>query len=261
MWNIIKAQNYQTKRDNVTVYGILAGMVYLLAGLISIDGSLSDITGSLWLVYMGAEMPIVLAIITLILTARICGWDYADKTMNYEVLAGHSRGAVYWGRIITSMLWGIPVGIIMLLLPMLLFTVTKGWGVSMSLQGALLHLLLLLFPMLRLICEFALLTFLLKNCYAAMLIGWVLYASVNIIAMVAEETAEVRLTVQFAATNMAALLNFSNYTIKYIDGEDVMVFDTALDSALAVQSAAVSLLVGAVCLIIGYICFKKSDMA
>lgn len=259
MWNIIKAQNYQTKSDNVVVYAFLAGLFLLSVSFLDAD-SLADMTGSLYLAVAGAGIPIVLVIITLILTARICGWDYADKTMNYEVLAGHSRGEVYWGRIISSMLWGMTGGIVLTLLPVLIFTVMNGWGCSMSLQGAVRHLLLLLFPMLRLICEFALLTFLLRSCYVAMIVGWVLYASINIITMVVEEASDLKLTVQFAATNMTRLLDFGNYTVGYIDGKDVMIYDTALDSALAVQSVAVSLLAGAVCLMIGYICFKKSDM-
>lgn len=259
MWNIIKAQNYQTRGDNVVIYGFLACLLPLLVSFLNQD-SFGNMTGSLYLVHAGEVLPFVIVIITLVLTTRICGWDYADKTMNYEVLAGHSRGEVYWGRIIASMLWGMGAGIVITFLPVLLFTVVNGWGFSISFKGALMRLLLLLFPMFRLVCEFALLTFLLRSCYVAMIIGWVLYGTANIITMIAEETAKLRFTVQLASANMSSLLNFENYTIGYIDGEDIMLYDTALDASLTVGSVVVSVAVGAGCLVIGYICFKKGDM-
>ncbi len=259
MWNIMKAQNYQTKGDNLVILVLLAGFL-LPTGAVLIDFDVSELSGSLFMAQLGSVLPSFLGMVLVILVSRICGWDAGDKTINYEILAGHSRAEVYFGRVIMSVIWGLGSGIAMLVLPVLGITLINGWGDSMNPGNAAVHCVLFLFPMLRLICEFAMLTFLMRDCYKAMLVGWVFFAVSVIGIMVYEELMDRVLTLQLVITNMRQVIGFDNYKLEYIEGEDIPVYMTGMDAPLVIGTILVSLLVGGACLAIGYAVFKKQDM-
>lgn len=262
MRNIMKALNYQVKKDNCTIYAFLFALLFVFLVLPSMGDSVSfdTLTGSLFAASLGGMYPMLLMIVTVIVSTRICGYDYKDKTMNYEIMAGHSRKEVYWGRVIVAIMWCMGGGFLIMLLPNLFFTAVCGWGVSMDLGGTIVCYLLVLFPLFRMTCEFILLTFLLKNSDIAGVIGYVLFCVEVIIAMILHELLEVAFTVQFAATNMIRLLDFSNFSLGYVNGEDVAIYSNAIEGSLAAGTMGVSLVVGVVCLILGYAYFKKSDL-
>lgn len=259
MWNIIKAQNYQIRGDNLVILVLLAGLL-LPTGTLLMDFDISELTGSFFLAQLGSVLPIGLGMVLVILVSRICGWDAGDKTMNYEVLAGHSRAEVYFGRVMMSVIWGLGSGIAMLVLPVLGATMINGWGDNMNLSDAAVHCVLFLFPMLRLICEFAMLAFLLRDCYKTMLIGWSFFAVSMIGIMIYEELTNKVLTVQLVITNMREVIGFGNYKLEYVAGEDIPVYVTGMDVSFVMETILVSLLVAGACLVVGYAVFKKQDM-
>lgn len=258
MWNIMKAQNYQTKRDNVIIYTFLAALLFFF--LVVDYGAFDELSGSLFFAGDGEVVQILCIIVTLVLVCRICGWDLTDKTVNYEVLSGHKRAEVYFGRVVIGLLWSVVSCMVVTAIPILVFSIIKGWGESLGFLTALTHYMLLIFPLLRLACEITLLTFLINNCYAAMLIGWVLVAFSMMGGMVLEELFDTRLTIHFATTNISALFQFDNYSTMEIGGETVIVFKNTLEPSLVISTIVVSLLVGGSCLAIGYLIFRKRDL-
>ena len=201
------------------------------------------------------------AIVFVILAPRICGWDATDKTMNYEIMAGHSRKEVYFGRVIVCLIWSMVSGIVIMVLPVLVMTMINGWGENVNVYDVVIRYLLILFPMFRLICELILLTFLLRNCYVSMLVGWVFFDAALIGSMVYMELTEKQLTVQLAVSNLITLFGFDNYKLEYVGGEDIPVFSAGLSSSMILGTVFVSLLVGGICLAIGYVVFQKRDMS
>lgn len=262
MWNLIKAQKYQIKRDNAIIYIYLLGALYFVGFWADylMGHKIGEITGSVAAVHNGSVCMIVTGILVALLTARIMGWDYNDKTLNYELLAGHSRAKVFWSRVLVSMLWCLVSVIIVLLVPLLVFGILNGWGVTADLGGTLLRYALTLFPLLRFCCECILLTVLMRNCYMVMIIGFVLYEFSWVFAEMQALMTNVKLTTHFASTNVTRLLEFGRQYFDYIDGEDVVVHETAMEASLVMGTMGVSLLVGGACLFIAYRYFKKCDL-
>lgn len=260
MYNLIKALNYQTRRDNFLFYSVLAGCFsYILTIILySEHGDLSKLYGGEAVVVFGSSCA-GLAFFVLILTARICGWDYGDKTMNYELLSGHSRGAVFWSRTLVSLCWCIPIGLIITVLPAAVFTLINGWGDNMDFGGAALRFLLLLFPLFRITCEIILLTFILKNCYLSMVSGFILTEITQIAVMFINELSSTKITYQLAVSNITALFEF-NEKMGYVNGKDITVYQTGLETAFVLGTILFSLGVGIICLIIGSLLFKKRDI-
>ncbi len=261
MRNIIKAINYQIARDNFTYYAFLAGFgLVILHIFISInDSSFEYFNGIQYVATLGENSSTSIVIAVSILTARICGWDYTDKTINYEILTGHKRSQVYWGRVIPCVILNLFMVICLMVLPLLILTAINGWGEGMDPGGAAVRIALALFPAFRTICEIALLTFLLKNCYFGMIFGFLLTDVQVIIGMIIAEYTKTTITWQIANMNISELFVF-NTKMGFIGGEDVTVYDTALEPSMIIGTIAASLIVGIACLIIGGIVFKKSDL-
>jgi ABC-type transport system involved in multi-copper enzyme maturation permease subunit len=260
MWNIIKAQNYQIKKDNVTVYVFLFGLIISLIMPV-VDGDVSNLTGSEFVLTLSSSIEVILPIAVLVLTARICGWDYADKTMNYEILAGHSRKQVYWGRVVSSVVTTLACCIVMTAVPTILYTIIGGWGASLDFGNVMLSFILSFFPLLRLISFFALLTFILKNGYVAMLVGWMLYGMQMIAITLILDLFDLKENVQFASINLMSLFKYDNATFKTVNGKEVAVFASSLSGSLILQTIVVSIVVAVIYLLLGYRIFKHRDLS
>lgn len=262
MHNIIKALNYQTRRDNFLIYSILAGLYMIVISLIDyFNYNFDKLNGGTVVAVTGTQMCISMSVIftVLLLGTRICGWDYADKTMNYEILAGHSRKHVYWSRVIVCIIWCTCVSLAIVILPVIVFTIINGWGDNMSFGGAAVRYLLLIFPMFRIICEFALITFLTGSCYKGMVLGFILSETGMMIYVLAEELADFKCRYLLSMSNIDALFAF-NAKFGYVNGMDIEVYETAVKPSLAVGTIIISLAVGAGCLLIGWLVFKKRDV-
>lgn len=261
MWNIMKSQNYQIKRDNLTVYAALLCLVLPVFGLLLDDAGLDSMDGSLFTVSMFAFFPYLFIIWSLIVITRICGWDMNDKTINYELLSGHSRVVVYFGRVFTGLIWTMFGGIVVSLLPILLLTAVKGWGHSLDFGETAVRYAVMLCPYFRWACELILLTFLVKSSHAAAVLGFVLFEGSLILATVLQEMTDIDIDVQFATSNMLELSEVSNFRDMLIGENTVSVYEAALDSKLMTGSVVISLVVGIICLLLGYAVFRRRDMS
>lgn len=259
MWNIMKAQNYQAKSDNINIYILIVG---LILPFLDVLDDMDKISGSMYFIVSGSGTVFILSlIVTLVLVCRICGWDLADKTLNYEVLSGHKRSEIYFGRVFVSLFYSMLFCMVLIVIPILVISIINGFGDTFSLKNVFLHYMLLLFPLLRLACELVLLTFLVNNCYAAMILGWMIFCFSMIGSMILEGLSNIDLTFHFVATNIISLFQFDNYHLEEISGKEVMVFQNNLDFSLVIGTITASVLVGGICLAIGYLVFRKRDLS
>ena len=254
MRNIIKALNYQTRTDNVTYYSILLAVFLTIFGMLDFD-----MTGSEYVALNGESISLLPVFLILMLGVRILGWDYADKTMNYEILSGHHRREVYFARVIVAHIWCIVFCVGFMLIPVLVFTLINGWGETMDFGGMALRFALAIFPMIRIVCQYVLLVFLVKSAYIAWAAGYLLSMFAMFIPMLFEELMQIKFTYQFANTNLTKLFTF-NQSIGYVNGEDVTICHTELDPSMIIGTIGVSIAVSVICLAIGYAIFRKSDV-
>ena len=259
MWNIIKAQNYQTRNDIIVIAAlIIIGIMSVISPLFNgLNIPFSELTGSIYAV--NSDKSFLLFII-LIITTRVCGWDQSDKTINYEILAGHNRAAVYFGRIITSIIWVTAVCAVLMFGPLAVCSVINGWGYSADFNGVMLRYVLSFLPIIRVTCELALLTFILRKGGLSGILGYLLIDGVVIADSIISMETDSKLTWQFGETNLMCVSGFSDFSYGYVNGEDIEVFETALDPSLILGTIAASVIVGAACLIIGSVIFRKSNM-
>lgn len=254
MRNIIKALTYQTRTDNVTYYSILLAVFLTIFGMLDFD-----MTGSEYVALNGESISLLPVFLILMLGVRILGWDYADKTMNYEILSGHHRREVYFARVIVAHIWCIAFCVGFMLLPIIIFTLINGWGETMDFGGMALRFALAIFPMIRIVCQYVLLVFIVKSAYIAWAAGYLLSMFSMLIPMLFEELMQIKFTYQFANTNLMKLFTF-NQSMGYVNGEDVTICHTELEPSMIIGTIGVSVAVSVICIVLGYVIFRKSDV-
>lgn len=257
MRNIIKAMNYQVKNDRVTYFSMLLALLLMGSNLIGSD--LSEVTGSSF-ICMAGDMTALLPIFgILILSVRICGWDYTDKTINYEILSGHHRRDVYFARVIVAISWCVLICLAGMVFPVLVFTAINGWGDTMDVKGMMLRFALAIFPILRIICQYVLLVFVTKNAYASWAAGYIATMFSMLITMILKEILSLEFTWHLASSNLMKLFTF-NQSMGYINNEDIVICHTSLETSFITGTIVVSLLISLLCIGAGYFFFKKSDV-
>lgn len=260
MWNIMKAINYQFRKDMLCFLTCVIGIVFPLVLVLSSADNISSLSASETFLNMAQWIPTYFFLIALIIVTRICGADCQDKTLNYEVLSGHSRSQIYVTRLLASVIWTVAILVISIGLPLMMSMLIGGWGMCLPVKEAFLRMGLVLIVLFRMICCLAFLTFLLQNGYIAMAVGYVLYALGTIVYLLADYF-DFSLSTQTCGINWTYILEFENYSISNINGKDVAIVKDTVSASYATETLFVSIGVAVVVAVIGYAIFRKRDLS
>ena len=265
MKNIMKAQLLPLKKDRICRFifiGILVVMcmlVYMLA-----DMALSNSGRNSNYLPTGGEQAIIMMTMTTVLsqffmylfTAQACGVDFTDKTMNYEIMAGHTRREVYFGRVIPTIIIGTVGTMLLMVLPIVADVIIMGgWGDKVNFTDILLRHLLMIFPIARVICEFIFLTFIIKNPYIVMGIS---YVACILLGMNVPTTTDHCFVLGMTNINAIAVIN--EWQSFGLGGDLHYIYETGLSADFVIPTIIVSVIIGAIALLLGYTFFKNDDM-
>jgi len=259
MKNIVKAQFFQIVRDKVIKYMVVITLIMqvLMVMLpIWLDNQKPTTAGEFFATNgaMLMEFPIFYIILV---TAQICGADFMDKTHNYELSAGHKRYEVYLGRVIAAAIVGGVGALFFTILPVGIYTALYGWGDKVAFAPILLRGLLALLPYLRMVCEFAFITFIVKNPYVGMGLGYVVFMLT--MATLSGTTIEVN-SVFLGVTNLSLLSMVSKWATYGLGSDMNYIFDASISAGTIWGTVAASVVFGAAALYLGYVFFKNDDM-
>lgn len=256
MWNIMRAQIYQAIRNKMTwfifFFAIALNVVFSFGFLVDNEGGLS---GSLAVATLGSMYCLTGLLFLMVFTADVTGKDFTDKTINYEILSGHSRREVFFGRFIVAVLMGSLGALFIMLLFPCLITLLSGWGNTMELQGVVLRYLLIFVTLFRVVCEVTLLTFLTKNPYITYLVGFLSGYIQMILPMLQTEYPD-----WFTNKNSVSLSVWHCLDLLDFLDESELLYQSGVESLVIGQSIGVSLLVGVVLLVISFTFFRSDDL-
>lgn len=259
MWNIMKAQNYQIKKDNLTYITFLLGAALAAVPMLGVS-DMSGINGGLYALHYLSILPFVYIIFAIVLCTKIFGGDMADKTINYETLSGHSRTEVYFSRCLLALVWGLFGSVMVTALPMLLMGLIFGWGQEVLPGELLIRYLLLFILAVRLISEVILLTTILRNSIVSGVLGYVMVGGSVIVSMLLDSGFGIKTGHVLFASEMDLLTNVSNSQNILVNGEKITRYLLAMEPKDIAGSLLSSLLAAAVCIYAGYCIFRKRDM-
>ncbi|MGN0153345.1 MAG: hypothetical protein ACI4A3_02765 [Lachnospiraceae bacterium] len=257
MWNIVKAQRYQLRRDKM-VYGMFF-FALVMSGIFFfqlVTDMPGEVNGSTVVAELGSLFLMVSLLFLLVVAANISGNDFLDKTINYEILSGHSRKQVYFGRVLPAVFYGVLGTMVLSLFWPVLVTLTQGWGGLMEAKGVWIRYGLLVFVFFRLICELVFLTFITKNTHITYLIGFSLsYAEMIIIMLLDSENRYL-----VGVGNCLELINFEEWSTIFLNEQEQIFYNSALNPEMIIGTIVISLVFGILSLILGYVYFKHDDL-
>lgn len=258
MKNIIKSQLYQIKKSSFTYIVFLAVLVMQLANLMGEwDYRGGEMYGSTYIAANGFYTTLVALIFAIVFTGQVCGADFIDRTANYELMSGHLRKQAYFSRAIISLAGGGIGAAIIIAAPVVISTAACGWGNDIRVCDAVFRYLLALLPILRIICEFIFLAYVVKNAYVIMACGFFTY----ILGIALPEYLGRSESVFLGITNLSRLCSFEAWTT-YTVGEMKMytVYEAGVSANDVASTLLASVIIGGLFLAIGYLYFKKDDL-
>jgi len=259
MKNIMKSQLIQLRKDKISrliFIGILA--VTLITVLMMVDAALGDmnITGGEHAIGLLTMTQLLAQFFMYLFTAQACGADFTDKTMNYEIMSGHTRREVYFGRVIPAIVIGTLGTMFLIAAPIVAeVIIVGGWGDKVSLADMLQRLLLMAFPIARMICEFVFLTFIIKNPYIVMGISYLLCVILGMNIHGSWDHCFV-----LGMSNLSAITVIDRWNSFGLGGDLYYIYETGLSPDFVLPTIIVSVVVGAAALLLGYTFFKNDDM-
>ncbi len=259
MLNILKENLRQAVHDKLLLG---AGALLVIEGISTVAGdeTLTAATGSEAVggigIFAGALLPIFIGVIT----GRICGTDLRDKTANYEILFGKKRSAVYLGRFFAALIVSCAVTLLVTLVPVCFMALRNGWGGSITAGNALLHLGMIFPFVFRLAAVYAALTFLAGNDLVPITVSFVGTLLVMIASFLLED-AGYALTWQTAASDLKTMLDFSNTTEGFLNGQDILVYKAFLSGGTVLRMLCTSFGIGLMWLAAGLAVYRKRDIS
>ncbi len=257
MKNIIKAQFYQLTKEFIpffTLVGVtLCSVLITMAADLQFFGETEPRTGCECFAESSLGFVTMAMLFVAITVPMMCGNDFLDKTTNYELLSGHIRREVFFGRAIPTIIVGTLGCMIASTAPVIAATIRNGWGDYISADDVCFRFFLMLFPVIRIICELILLSFIIKNPYIVMALGWLSVMIGNMIIGLGSYFS-------LGFTTIAKTITVDSWLTYGLEENVNFIYDAAFPAADVALVIISSVLISAAALYLGYIFFKKDDL-
>lgn len=192
-----------------------------------------------------------------IVTGDICAGDFSDKTYYNELMSGRTRLQSFVSRSAMAGIVSFAGSYVIMLVPVITSIALYGWGTLFSPDVWIIRMAAMAAPLIRLICIFIFLSYVIKNSMIMAAAGVFGFSWVNMAAGVFDISGHPELTAVSSIASLSAFRSWNtlgiNYTVNYV-------FEEHLTSGKITSVIIFSLLFSAVYLITAYCFFKKDDL-
>ena len=261
MKDLIKAQLYQISRTRV--YYLVAVFLIAMAALFGAveymngadeleEGQL--LTASDFFTRMTITPTMALMGMTF-LGAFICGDDFFDKTMNYELTSGRLRKQAFLSRVIVTLMMCTAFGLLMMITTIMTADILNGWGSSIPVSAAVTRTLLCIFPFIRYSCFVIMLSYIIKRP------GFTFLACYGILNGITLVTPKDPFSYNVISLNtISEFMHFKYYCTFGLARDAAVVYTPEIQTSAAVSGIVVSLAFSALYLLTAYSYFHKDDI-
>lgn len=254
MMNIMKSVCYGLRKNTLYTKGFLAFLAISFIITIPILTENDNYTVSEFVADGGMMEPALLFMG--IVVCSICVGDSKDKTMNYELLTGHSRKEIFLGRTIVALFVGVAGTILINIIPVIVTSFVFGWGGKITIGAYASHILLSGFPILRYGTALVFLSFAFRDVFKAAGIGIAYRTLTGMLVDAMHGNAYIT-----SMHNLNEVLCCNAWETYTLSGTQVQCYDATIPLQTVVLTIAVSLASGGILLLLAYYYFKKDDVA
>ncbi|MDE5753318.1 MAG: hypothetical protein K2H89_02040 [Oscillospiraceae bacterium] len=258
--NLIRSQLFQLRHEHDIWRELLACLAFqiiivLIFALGMETQGIYDVqaTGCMFFAENSKMIMLLPVSFVFLLAGQICAGDFTDKTQNYEIMAGHSRSEIYCSRVILSLILGILSGMLLVVVPVVAAGLYYGWGEQMPVSDAVSRILLVAFPMIRMICEAVFLAFISRHPYLPAIVGggMIMLSSLGMLD---------QCTPLLGISNVNLLCRIEKYIVFDPQEHLLYTYDASLAGTDIVGTVILSLAGGILALLLGNYFFRKDDI-
>ena len=199
------------------------------------------------------------ALYGLIFTALIAGQfavcDFNDKTINYEIMAGHGRGEIFFSRVVVSVLLGGVGGTLVLFIVPFIDALKVGWGGSIQISTALLKVFMVFLLYCRVSAELIFFAVILKQT-RFVFVAEALSGLIELVLMIEAEGSKYI----FAISAVGEIMNFNEFDLSHLDGKWEFFFDSAFEPFTTAAVSVGYIAAAALFIFCAYKEFLRSDL-
>lgn len=262
MNNIIKSQLFQNRKNVIL---IIASAVVIIVPLLLylMNDNCSEMTGGIAAYSVSDLMPMLVSYYIFLSVPLLFSSDTADKTMNYEILSGHSRTKVFWSRIYVVYMITIPAIILSLILPVAAASAVNGFGANIKPGELAVMFASFICIAARMISEIIFLTFLVEKPLVSMVLSMPLEGMIMLPAYIIPALNGDEYTGRMYYSSLyrlSSVLDFSNSKTGFYKGEDIIQFVTEKDICMRITDTAGAMLMAVILLLLTFSLFKRKDL-
>lgn len=264
MKGIIKSQFYQLKHERLLMLVFVVLFAFMLIQAFLLSGMADNQTTDMYLADNNFSMIFTALTFPFAATGFMCGSDFRDKTLNYEIMSGHMRYEIYFGRVVPCLIVSVLGFLVLMFAPILQNTLMHGWGTEIRMDHMLIRIAMLAFPVLRLSCMAVFITFFCKNRYILTGIGCMYFMVFELLLNalgVVQAAAEGIYSGILSYTSITMLLTLDSWHTYGLEAADInYIFDASLSGGEIASTVIFSLAFSALFLGMGYVFFKNDDL-
>ncbi len=268
MKNIIKSQFYQYSKNRLLkiIFVIFCLFIVAITFFIKLELDINNkgvadpddmvkFTGDYCFTMIFPRYFMLSLLFLMVVACTLFSEDFKDKTENYEILSGHLRSHLYFGRVIPTIITALLSWAILAYTPITVMTIINGWGTDLPFSETLLRLVLLIFPIIRIISDLILVTIITRNSIISMSLGYIALILISNVNFTDSFT-----TLFNGMGNIFMLLSCEVMATYGLTTEVNLIYDISTSPLEIWGTIIVSLLFSAAEIWIGYIFFKKEDI-
>ncbi len=266
MKNLIKSNLYQTKKTRLWKVVFL---IMLLMEIMLFTESVTDTAlyrdGCKVTDFVVGDLSSILMLgmmFTLIVAPLIFGEDINDRTINYEIMKGHSRKEVFFSRLLVTLGITVSGSLLLTLLPLIVIEIMNGFGDKVSLGSILVKTLISILPIIRLTSEIVFFTVIVSNKYIGALFGFV-FTEVSVVILENVGHGYMTSVNCLGTTTLLSLGSYKEDVIWRMSGsarDYLCTFSDAIEPKQYVLMAVITLIFTGIFAMLGYSFFKTEDM-
>lgn len=217
---------------------------------------LSEMSASLLMVINWNSVIIMVFFFVAISVGDICAGDFSDKTVYTELMSGSKRSGTYFGRAIVALVFTLIGSLIIVCAPVLICAVIFGWGTLITVGDFVTRVFVLIVPIIRIICEFICISFIVKNKHIVLVVAVVIVmVQANLGNLMDNAPAEI-----FGITSFERLCIFDFWATHGLDDRMNIIADVSLPAGEIASIYIWSIIASAAAIWIGYSFFHRDDL-
>lgn len=253
MNDIIKSLVYKAKNNKILYLTFVIFLLFMFVTVTSLDDEVA--TGSMFFYYI-KKNGFFLLLQSMIFCAMIAGSDFIDKTLNYEIMSGHTKKEIYYSRFVVSIVACVVTTLLTIAIPVITFSIINGWGDTIEIKDFIIRLFLSLLPVIRFAAFIQCISFIFKNHYAVLGLSFVILFSEFVVFSNLTNEPSTLVESIFLTSTFENILTVENKitemnTVEYV---------SSLKNNIIVDSLIINLSETFAFVLLGHIYCKKTDL-